>query len=167
MRHMTKVGTILTYAAMALAVLMLLGSCDYKTRREFEPTEGRAVNFDADEFDQWAALTSLCSLIAIALLGNVAATVAPQHGGRPGSPGKAIGLVAAALALFALGANIAWGHWLGVIAEQQRAAYSVQIAYGLPVVTYAGAFGAVVCALLFITLLVAKWRIRTTSLLRR
>jgi hypothetical protein len=155
-----RVARILTYDAMVVAIVMLLGSCDYKTRREDAGASTRrtSTETETDSFYQWAALTSLCSLIAITLLGNVMATIAPQHGGPPRSTAKASGLATVALALFALGANIAWSYWMRVIAEQQRANYAVHIAYGLPTVTYTGALGAAICALLILALLSAKGR---------
>jgi hypothetical protein len=152
---MVSVARTLTYAAMALAIVMLLGSCDYKTRRYFESTPKQSEAFDADEYDQWAALTSFCSLIAIAAVGNVMATIAPRHGGSPGLSARAVVLTLGALALFALGANVAWRHWMAVIAEQQRVSYEVQIAYGLPVVTYGGTLGTVTCLTLIVVLLIA------------
>jgi hypothetical protein len=148
-------GWMLTYVALALALVLLLGSCDYKTRRHFESTAKHAEDFDADELDRWAALTSLFSIVAVALLGNMLATIATRHGGPPGSLSKPIVLTTVALALFALGASTAWRHWIGVIAEQQRANYEVQIAFGLPAVTYSGALGAAACALHIIVLLSA------------
>ena len=60
-------------------VLMLLGSCDYKTRREAESSAADAATSATDGFDEWAWLPALSALVAIVLLGNVAAT---QTSGR-------------------------------------------------------------------------------------
>ena len=74
-----RVRRIVTYAAIALALLMLLGSCDYKTRREAESSAADAASSATDGFDEWAWLPALSALVAIVLLGNVAAT---QTSGR-------------------------------------------------------------------------------------
>ena len=76
---MMRVRRIVTYAAIALALLMLLGSCDYKTRRETESSAADAATSATDGFDEWAWLPALSALVAIVLLGNVAAT---QRSGR-------------------------------------------------------------------------------------
>ena len=51
---MAHVRRIVTYAAIALALLMLLGSCDYKTRRETESSAADAATSATDGFDEWA-----------------------------------------------------------------------------------------------------------------
>ena len=137
-----RLGTALAWLAAVCAVLVLLGSCEYRTTRVWgpDPVDGTSGTIMTEGYGRWAAWTLLCGLAALITLG-VTALIAV---GR-----RRAALTALAAVPFAVAAALAGRHWLRLLEEQERErAYALSIAIGLPVVTIAGAAGVGLALLL-------------------
>lgn len=146
-------GTLLLLVPTALcAVAVLLGSLAFRTTREWgpDPAGANAGSGTAEGALRWALGTFACGVAAAGLLALAfgALVLAAGNGGTgwrlPGAM-----LVALASVPFVLAACLAGRHWLRLLDERDRERDDVlTIAAGLPVVTLAGASGALLALLL-------------------
>ena len=134
-RWRNRLGTALAWLAAVCAVLVLLGSCEYRTTRVWgpDPVDGTSGTIMTEGYGRWAARTLLCGLAALITLG-VTALIAV---GR-----RRAALTALAAVPFAVAAALAGRHWLRLLDERERDRdYALSIAIGHPVVTIASAGG--------------------------
>lgn len=143
--------------ALVGAVVVMLGSCSYRTRwesTELRNGQVRSTGTATDGIGRWSYLTFPLGSLALGLLMAIQLLTRRQprmaaHRGRGISAAIAI-LAAACLAAASALANT---YWQPLLTEQgagatftststMRLAY---IAWGLPIVTIAGAIGAAVC----------------------
>ena len=137
-----RLGTALAWLVAASALLVLLGSCEYRTTRVWgpDPVDGTSGTIMTEGYERWALWTLLCGLAGLFAVG-LAALIA---GGRGGAA-----LAALAAGLLAVAAALAGRHWLRLVEEREREReYALGIATGLPVVTIAGASGGALALLL-------------------
>lgn len=148
-------------AAMAGAILVALGSLSYRTRWEStEIRKGRthSTGTTTDGIGQWAFLTFPLGSLAIGLLLVVARLLTQprrfvaRHGRRVGTV-----LILIAAASLAIASAHAASYWWPLLAERatgtsvtstETGTYAMELAYiawGLPIVTVAGAIGSLAC----------------------
>ncbi|HET7095706.1 MAG TPA: hypothetical protein VFI22_19595, partial [Thermomicrobiales bacterium] len=137
---------------MVVSVAMLLGSCDYRTRRDYGAVRSLAGPYEVDGFEQWAGVTAFFGIVALALLWAIAARL--PRGCCVDRGGLRIATVFAFLTAmcFAIAAAVAGRYWQEVLAERDVVSYAMHIAPGLPLVT-AGTIGVVMCSIILAFLL--------------
>ncbi len=146
--------------AMVCAVVVLLGSCDFRSTRVY-PAGGDATSATTqqDGAGRWAAVTFLCGGVALGVLALAAAALRfDALGGTTGWCRIGAALAALAAAALALAAVIAGRYWQGVLDQRDSPMFTIEIAGGLPVVTLGGAAGAVAALLLAVALSLLRVR---------
>lgn len=145
--------------AMTGAVVVALGSCSYRTRwesTELRDGQVRSRGTTTDGIGQWAYFTFPLGFLALGLL-MVAQLLTRGQVRIAARQGRGISVAVALVAAASLSSAsaVAYTYLQPLLAEQAAGASItststmelVYIAWGLPIVTVAGALGAIVCIL--------------------